>query len=87
MVTRNVYVQKFKCKHKPESMHIGDEGPLRRHIDVENNEYEYIVCNQLGGGVITSIGGFFTGLMSVGLVKRLLLPFFETVQACINLYN
>lgn len=56
-----------KINHLPEGQHTGEEGPKRQLIDIENNEYEYLVCNQAVGGILTSIGGFFTGLISVGI--------------------
>ena len=47
--------------------HLDWKGPSRKLTDSEGNQYEYIFCNQKAGGVLTSIGAFITGLISVGI--------------------
>ncbi len=42
------------------------KGPTRKLTDFENNEYEYILCNQRSGRILAGFGGIFTGLISVG---------------------
>ncbi|OLS26442.1 MAG: hypothetical protein HeimC3_09920 [Candidatus Heimdallarchaeota archaeon LC_3] len=41
--------------------------PKRLLIDSDMNEYEYLVCNQNQGRILSGIGGFVTGLISVGV--------------------
>lgn len=41
--------------------------PKRRIVDVDNNVYEYQVCNQIQEKILTGSGGLLTGLISVGV--------------------
>jgi uncharacterized membrane protein YfcA len=41
--------------------------PKRKIVDSDQNEYEYLVCNQNQGKLLTGAGGFVTGLISVGV--------------------
>lgn len=60
-----IYLNINKEKHGPP--HPDDNSPRRIITDWENNTYEYLVCNQRQGKVLTGIGGFVTGLISVGV--------------------
>jgi uncharacterized membrane protein YfcA len=55
-ITKNTPSGKFE--------HIGHE---RRITDNEGNSFKYHLCHPGKGKVFTSIGGFITGLMSVGI--------------------
>lgn len=39
----------------------------RSLIDIDNNKYEYMVCNPFIGKILTFLGGFITGLISIGI--------------------
>ncbi|MHA2231358.1 MAG: sulfite exporter TauE/SafE family protein [Candidatus Hodarchaeales archaeon] len=43
------------------------DSPKRIIIDKENNRYEYLVCNENQGRALIGLGGFVTGLISVGV--------------------
>lgn len=44
-----------------------ENSPKRLLVDIENNRYEYLVCNENEGKALTGLGGFVTGLISVGV--------------------
>jgi uncharacterized membrane protein YfcA len=62
-----IYVFVNVGKEKQGSPIPGKSAPRRNLTDIDNNTYEYLVCNQMQGRAFTGAGAFITGLISVGV--------------------